>query len=157
MRLHVVLAFAALAALAACAETTQKYWKGGSAFVAVPTACNDNHFPVYFAEGSDKLTDPARQVIDAKAQEMKVCGVHEVRVIGLADATGTPEANLTLSQKRARRVAEALEASGFPKPIFAVRAEGAHGAVRWNGQEEPVRHRVEVYLSVGPAPVKRVS
>ncbi len=150
MRLHPALAFVGLAALAACTQT-HGFWKGGSAFVATPSPCSDDHFPVYFAEGSDQLSSPARQLIAAKARELKACHVKGVRVVGLADATGTPDANLTLSQRRARRVAEALAGSGLPAPAFEVRAAGAEGAVRRNGQEEPVRRRAEVYLSVGPA------
>lgn len=149
MRIRPLLALAALAALAGCAEG-QKFWRGGSAFIARPSPCSDDRFPVYFAEGSDRLTVAAHQVITAKARALKACRVRAVRVVGLADATGTPETNLTLSQKRARRVAEALSASGLPAPVFEVKAAGAQGAVRGDGREEPIRRRAEVYLTVSP-------
>jgi hypothetical protein len=150
MRLHPILAFAALVSLGACTET-HDFW-GKTAFSG-PARCSDGRFSIYFAEGSDRLTEPARQVIAARARVLRTCRIREVRVIGLSDASGAAESNLSLSQKRARRVAEALAAEGLPRPVFEVRGAGAWGATR-DGREIPVRRRAEVVLAVSPPPVQ---
>jgi outer membrane protein OmpA-like peptidoglycan-associated protein len=157
MRACPELAFIAAAALAGCIDPhtlldgSQSFQpKRSQPFVAAAPPCSDVSFSVYFAQGSDSLTEPARAVISAKAKQVATCHVWQVRVVGLADATGAPETNLSLSQKRARRVAEALATSGLPAPVFDVAGDGARGAVRRDGQEEPERRRAEVFLTVRP-------
>jgi outer membrane protein OmpA-like peptidoglycan-associated protein len=82
--------------------------------VAPSTACASRTFDVYFAESAATLTQPARQAIDLMARQMAGCQITHVTVIGLASATGTPETNLSLSQRRAQTVAQAFEAKGWP-------------------------------------------
>jgi len=92
----------------------------------------------------------AAQAIALQAGRLAGCEVRRVRVLGLADATGTPEANLTLSQRRARETAEALAAAGLPAPVFDVAAAGDAGAVTADGADQPLRRRAEVVIDARP-------
>lgn len=110
--------------------------------------CQDARFAVYFADGSARLTQPALQLLDETARRLRPCRVVRARVMGLADAKGTPDANLTLSQRRARQVMEALRSRGLPAPSFEIAAAGEAGALLPDGREDPVRRRTEVFLEV---------
>lgn len=123
---------------------------GGDALVAQPDACAPKRFDVYFAENQAVLTDAARTAIGLTATQLQPCQIQTVRVLGLADATGAAEANLTLSQQRALAVVEALEAQGWPAPAFEVGAAGDAGAITPGGVEEPLRRRTEVLVTATP-------
>ena len=56
---------------------------------------------------------------------------------------------LTLSQRRAMAVVEALEAQGWPAPAFDVGAAGDTGAAA-GGINEPLRRRTEVIVEAEP-------
>ena len=67
-----------------------------------PPVCADFQASLYFDRDSAVLTREARMVLaNAKAQA-RDCAVRSVRVVGLADAVGAPDANLALSSRRAR-------------------------------------------------------
>lgn len=118
--------------------------------VQAATPCVDSHFTVYFNEGSNRLTRPATQLISETGRSLKDCSISRARVVGLADATGTPEANRTLSQRRAAVVADALRAQGIPAPQFELAAAGEDGAVTADGREAPMRRQADVFLTVVP-------
>lgn len=149
MRGLLTLTIALGAGLSACAG-------GGSVFrdrsdlVAEPAACQAMRFDVYFDDGSARLTSAARQAIGLAATQLQGCGIAQVRVLGLADARGASEANMTLSQRRARAVAEALRAAGWPEPAFDLAAAGDEGALTETGAREPLRRRVEVLVETAP-------
>ncbi|MNE15132.1 Outer membrane protein A precursor [compost metagenome] len=84
------------------------------------------------------------------ATQLQGCDVTKVQVLGLADArTGTAAVNQSLSERRARSVAEALVSAGLPAPAFEVAAAGAAGAVV-NGVNDPLRRRTEVLIEAKP-------
>jgi peptidoglycan-associated lipoprotein len=112
--------------------------------------CEDTHFTVYFNEGSNRLTRQAGQVIQETGRAMKECTIVRARVLGLTDATGAAQANMTLSQQRAVTVAGALRQQGLPAPSFEIEAGGEAGAMSSDGHEDPVRRRAEVFLEVQP-------
>jgi hypothetical protein len=118
--------------------------------VTTPSACAAKRFDVYFAESQAGLTDAAREAIGLTATQLQGCAIRSVRVLGLADASGTPEANLSLSQRRAVAVAQALTAAGWPAPAFDIAAAGEGGAVTPGGVEEPLRRRTEVLVDAAP-------
>lgn len=142
-----VLAFGSLTA--SCAAVTAPF-ASRDALVATPDPCADRRFEIYFAEGRAELTAAARSAIDLTADQLQSCEVRHVRVLGLADATGEPRANLTLSERRADVVAEALAAAGWPAPAFELEAGGADGAVTASGASEPLRRRTEVVVHARP-------
>ena len=115
--------------------------------VAEPSACGPKAFEVYFADGEARLTN---QAIGLTATQLQGCDIQRVRVTGLADATGTEAVNMTLSQRRAMAVAEALVAAGWPTPAFEVEAAGETGAVDASGAREPMRRRTEVLVEAAP-------
>lgn len=118
--------------------------------VAEPTACGARNFEVYFAEAAAQLTAPARQTIDLVADQLKSCEITQVAVIGLSSATGTPEANLTLSQRRAQSVAAEFQRRGWPEPAFRLEAAGDAGAVTADGTMEPLRRRTLIFIESRP-------
>lgn len=138
-----VLTAALLACLlgAACAPTPKR-----EALVGSESPCMPLRFDVYFVEGQARLTDAASTAIGAAANQVRDCDVRRVRVLGLADATGTAGANMTLSQRRARETAQALAAAGLPAPAFDVVAAGDAGATAADGASEPLRRRTEILI-----------
>ncbi|VTO20231.1 OmpA family protein [Brevundimonas vancanneytii] len=141
----VVLLTAGLAA-AGCAATSG--YKERSDLVSNPSACADKRFEVYFVPDRATLTDAARQAIGMTATQLQGCQIKHVKVTGLADArSGTATANQTISEQRARAVAEALAGAGLPAPAFDIEASGAQGAVV-GGVNNPLRRRTEVLIEV---------
>lgn len=118
--------------------------------VAQPSACGNRSFEVYFAESVAQLTAPARQAVDLVADQMAGCDITRVTVVGLASATGTPEANLSLSQRRAQTVAAEFARRGWPAPAFQLDAAGDAGAVTPEGTMEPLRRRTQVFIESRP-------
>lgn len=118
--------------------------------VATPSPCGERKFDVYFADSQAGLTQAARQAISLTATALQSCEIRSVRVTGLADARGGAAANLTLSQRRARAVAEALTSAGWPAPVFDVEAAGSEGAANAAGVAEPLRRRTEVVVEAVP-------
>lgn len=145
-RLGLMLTGAGALAAAGCAETP---WSRGP-LVAEPSACAPQKFDVYFREGEARLTDPALHAIGLTATQLQGCDIRKVEVIGLADATGRPEANLDLSERRALAVTEALAAAGWPTPVFSLVAAGQSGSVAAGGAVEPMRRRTEVLVDAAP-------
>ena len=137
-----------LALLAGC--TTPGVYKKRSDLVSNPAACAAKRFEVYFDQDQARLTNAAREAISLTATQLQGCDVTRVQVLGLADArSGTAAANQSLSERRARSVAEALAGVGLPAPAFEVAAAGAEGAVV-NGVNDPLRRRTEVLIEAKP-------
>lgn len=128
-----------------CAQTPKR-----SSLVVGESGCQSGRFDVYFVENQARLTDAAQLLLNTAAEKARQCRVAKVRVLGLADATGASEANMTLSQQRARAVAQALTRAGMPAPVFEVAAAGDAGAVTPSGQDELLRRRTEVIVEVAP-------
>lgn len=125
-------------------------FRNRSDLVVEPSACTAKRFEVYFTEGEARLTGPARQAIGMTAAQLQGCDIRKVQVLGLASATGDAASNLSLSQRRALAVAEALAAAGWPAPAFDVDAAGDTGAVADSGVQEPMRRRTEVLIDAAP-------
>ena len=142
----VLTAAAAASALAACAGAE----KAPEALVATPNGCAPARFEVYFAEGQAELTQAALQAVGLHATRLQGCDIRRVQVVGLADPTGAPEANLDLSERRALAVAEALTAAGWPTPAFEIAAAGESGAIAPGGAVQPLRRRTEVVVEAAP-------
>ncbi|MGV3580372.1 OmpA family protein [Brevundimonas sp.] len=145
MRSVMLAAGAAAVGLAGCSTTPSR-----DALVAEPSACAAKRFDVYFAEDQAQLTDAARTAIGLTATQLQGCQIRTVRVLGLASATGSAEANQSLSEQRALAVAEALVAAGWPTPAFELEAAGDQGATTPTGVAEPLRRRTEVLVDAAP-------
>ncbi|HEY1073881.1 OmpA family protein [Brevundimonas sp.] len=137
-----------VAILAGC--STPGAYKKRSDLVSNPAACASKRFEVYFDQDQARLTVAAREAISLTATQLQGCDITRVQVLGLADArTGTAASNQSLSERRARSVAEALAGVGLPAPAFEVAAAGAEGAVV-NGVNDPLRRRTEVMIEAQP-------
>ena len=112
--------------------------------------CADQRVAVYFESESSEIGPESRAVISAAAKPAKRCRVLNVEVVGLADATGAPGANLELSKRRAASVTAALAASGLPTKDLKVTAAGQAGATTADGKSAPLRRRAEVVMHMGP-------
>lgn len=126
-------------------------WPGTRAEVEqAPNPCIDFTVSVYFANNVSSLTRENRAVLSTAATQTLGCRLNGVNVVGLSDPTGSPAANLALSQKRADAVREALNASGLGNITFD--AAGAAGAAKPGGQIDPLRRRADVLISLSPMP-----
>jgi outer membrane protein OmpA-like peptidoglycan-associated protein len=131
-------------ALAACSTTHRVQ------VVRAPQACHDQTVQIYFEPESAEVTAEGRAVIGAAATSAKGCVVRTVQVVGLADAVGSPTANLQLSKERARSVSAVLAEAGLPPAEFQLAAAGSQGAVTTEGTAKPLRRRADVILRLTP-------
>jgi peptidoglycan-associated lipoprotein len=118
--------------------------KSRAQIVKVAPSCEDFAVQIYFESESTKLTSEARSVLRSADDLTTGCKVASVRVIGLADSVGAPDANLTLSKQRADVVTRALGKIGFNNVEFDVGAAGDLGATTRNGEARPLRRRADI-------------
>jgi outer membrane protein OmpA-like peptidoglycan-associated protein len=111
--------------------------------VRSPLACQDANVSVYFEKDVAELTAEGRKVLTDAARRASACTVKSVGVVGLADASGDPAANLELSRKRAATVTAALAGAGVTAELL-VDAKGDAGAVTANGEVAPLRRRTDI-------------
>ena len=132
---HSLAAVSAVSALtlAGCATPSR---------VARTNLCEDLKVSIYFDDGSARITRDARQVLAEAAEMRATCALGVVDVVGLADAVGDPQANLVLSQQRAKAVTQALGGLGFGNVRIA--AAGAAGAETPAGALRPLRRRADL-------------
>lgn len=147
MKRLIIIASAA-AVVAGCGWTPGM--RDRSELVAEPSPCTDKRFEVYFAENEARLTTAALQAIGLTATQLQGCEIKRVQVVGLASASGDVASNLSLSERRATAVAEALVAAGWPTPVFELGAVGDAGATTTAGTNEPMRRRTEVVVEAAP-------
>ncbi len=131
---RILLAVVASASLAGC-QTVHR---------AINSPCRDTKLTLYFESNSETLTDAGRQIVELTARRLRGCAVKNLDLVGLADPTGSPEINLTLSQHRANNVLEAFVRAGLPVPKYSLVAAGEKGAVTAGGAVVPLRRQVDV-------------
>ena len=115
--------------------------------------CASTRFPIYFAKGSDALSDQAHDAIRAGADLVRTCQVREVDIFGLAEADGPASVDLDLSKRRAANVAQALAAAGLPQPLFDVQGLGASNARTAQGRPAMLQRKTLVVIQVASAPL----
>jgi OOP family OmpA-OmpF porin len=115
---------------------------------ALVSACATARFPIYFAKGSDELSDQARDAIRGGADLVRTCKVTEVDVFGLTSADGSVSVDLALSKRRAANVAQALAAAGLPEPLFDVEGLGASTARTAHGGRAMLQRKTLVVIQV---------
>jgi len=141
------LACLILAGLALGACTSSSPYKSRDQLVSNSLNCGERRFEIYFQNDQASLTPSALTALQLTAEQLKACQITKVQVTGLADARGgVTDANQSLSERRAKAVAEALQTIGLPAPAFEVQAAGASGA-RTDGINDPLRRRTEVVIS----------
>ena len=135
-------------ALAGCAGSEGPWRTLRKPVAAAPPACADFQASVYFDQDSAELTREARMVLANAQGQARGCAVRSVRVVGLADAVGTSEANLILSRRRAAAVTSALAKVGFAKVEIDAVAAGDAGAVAPSGAAAPLRRRADILFDL---------
>lgn len=104
---------------------------------------------VFFDTDSFKLSKPAKEALDRIGQMLKISDARHIRVRGHTDATGDETHNLTLSEKRAERVAEYLIDSAELNPdSMSYDGKGAKDPIADNATSEgrAKNRRVEIIL-----------
>lgn len=135
------------AGLAGCASTPSSRDR----IVKAAPHCVDQTVAVYFEPQSAEVTSEGRAVLKAAAGQAAGCTVTGVDILGLADAVGAPDASLQLSKRRGEAVTQALARAGLPRTAYNITAAGQAGAVTANGNNRPLRRRVDVVMHLAPA------
>ncbi len=105
---------------------------------------------IHFAPGSAKLSDSARIVLSEIANQMKTSGLNGAYLVGRTDRSGSADANLALSEKRAIAVAKYL--NRFLDDLGMVGAEityesmGEYESNMREGSTNPFDRKVSVML-----------
>lgn len=118
--------------------------KSRAQIVQMAPSCEDFSVQIYFESRSAQLTDEARSVLKGADALATGCKVASVRVVGLADALGAPDANLALSKQRAEAVTRALDKMGYSNVAFDVGAAGDAGAMTNDGENRPLRRQADI-------------
>lgn len=140
---HKTAALCLVLALCGC-QSVQR--RPARALIQAPQNCVDINFPIYFEPRSAAVTREADRLIAAARGQALGCQVTGIVVIGLADAPGSPGANLELSSRRAKAVAAELHRRGFTDAEFREAAVGAAGASTAAGADRPLRRRADVSI-----------
>ena len=103
---------------------------------------------VLFALGKSELTPKAIQSVDKLSEFLLKCTNRNVLIEGHTDSTGSDQLNMTLSQKRADAIKEALTAKGVPEGRITTKGYGKKYPVASNdtpsGRSQ--NRRVEVLI-----------
>ena len=137
-------------AIAGCAQIEGPFRVLRKPVAVAPPVCAGFQASLYFDRDSAQLTREARRVLGDAKVRARNCVVRSVRVVGLADAVGAPEANLALSRRRAEAVSRALARVGFAKAEVDVAAVGDAGSISASGAAAPLRRRADVLFDLAP-------
>lgn len=108
-----------------------------------------SNFIVYFGFNRTNLTDRARATLDEVVAAVQSMGATALSIVGHTDTVGSPTYNQGLSERRARRVANALVERGVPAGSMTLAGRGENQLARATGDNvrEPLNRRVEISLS----------
>ena len=106
-------------------------------------SCSDFFFPIYFAPGSVEVNASTWRVMQAAGRRSQGCRIDEVKAVGLPDPDDR-DPQLALPRERARRVASALRAAGFPAPQFQLSPLGEAGETL--PRAKAPRRRADVFV-----------
>ena len=137
--------------------------RGGKTFCITPedaralldealAACRGSspaNFIVYFGFDRTNLTDRARATLDEVVGAVNSMGATALSIVGHADTVGSQAYNQGLSERRARRVGNALVERGIPASAMTLagRSENDPAVATGNNVREPKNRRVEITLS----------
>ncbi|PKQ02622.1 MAG: hypothetical protein CVT73_17810 [Alphaproteobacteria bacterium HGW-Alphaproteobacteria-12] len=135
---------------AALAQTSEMHSQGhGCRNLGSSNKLFDRNYYVYFETNSSRIDPKYQSEFERIYKLAKGQNAQQICLFGKSSKTGDPAANTELSRKRARNVAAAFEALGWPHSKIAVLAEGeAWGwlqeTLTWDSQED---RRVRIRLS----------
>ncbi len=119
------------------------------ALAACAGGAGPGNFIVYFGFDRTNLTDRARATLDEVVAAVQSMGATALSVVGHADTVGSVSYNQGLSERRARRVANALVERGVPAGSMTLAGRSENDPARATGDNvrEPLNRRVEITLS----------
>ena len=97
---------------------------------AVPARREVRTYIVFFERDDAELNDRGRVVVAEAAAKSTSTPTTRIDVSGHADATGTPQANMEVSMRRARTVAGELVRNGVPRDVISITAYGSNRPLR---------------------------
>jgi len=102
-------------------------------------------------DGND-LSGDGRDVLERTAELLRHYDHSAVAVAGYTDTSGSPDQNMTVSQKRARTVADALVSDGVAGPRVGAQGYGATHLKIVTGPNvnEPRNRRIEIRVIARP-------
>lgn len=103
-------------------------------------------YTLYFDLASENLTPESSRELDAILSEVSGRQAVEIIVVGHSDTSGTTDANLALSQRRADRMRQLVIERGAPPQIVSATGVGASDLVVQTGENiaEERNRRVEI-------------
>jgi outer membrane protein OmpA-like peptidoglycan-associated protein/ABC-type amino acid transport substrate-binding protein len=110
---------------------------------------------IYFQEGSYVLDQNAKSIVETIAEKLRSFPALCVKVYGHTNSVGSPAANKSLSDQRARSIAahlQSLDPAAFPAARFDVRGFGSEQPILKGGAEDrDASRRTEFKLFNCPA------
>ena len=105
-------------------------------------------YMVFFPLGSTQLSSDDQNALAQAAQVYKTKPNARVAVTGYADTVGSPDLNMTLSQRRADIVKDVLVKNGVPASAVTTAASGDTGLLVETGPQtnQPKNRRVVVVI-----------
>ena len=91
---------------------------------------------IFFAPGSADLDENAKQVLEEQVKTLPQTLNAYIRVEGNTDNTGNSQANISLSEARARAVIDYLAARGVERTRFIAKGNGPNKPVATNGTND---------------------
>lgn len=121
---------------------------------AEPTPAVPRDYRVFFDWDSAEVTPGAAEVLRQAAENAKASRLTVIRIVGHADRSGPNDYNQTLSERRARAVAQELARHGIPTNDVALYGQGETEPLveTGDGVREPQNRRVRVVMG-SPADV----
>jgi outer membrane protein OmpA-like peptidoglycan-associated protein len=114
----------------------------------VAAAPREQSLLVFFDFDQATITQEGQQVIRRAVENYRRGGVPRIVATGHADRSGTPEYNMSLSDRRAVAVRQALVAAGIPAADIGTQARGESQPLvpTADGEREPQNRRVEIAI-----------
>jgi OmpA-OmpF porin, OOP family len=113
---------------------------------------SEKAWSIEFGSGTDKLSGDAEKQLQALFNDLVVANGLKVEVHGHTDNVGTPEGNMSLSEKRAFAVKKWLEAkssTNFPEGRIAISAHGSTNPLVPNDSPEGKAKNRRVTIVLG--------
>lgn len=114
----------------------------------VAAAPREQSLLVFFDFDQATITPEGQQVIQRAVENYRRGGTPRIVATGHADRVGTPDYNMTLSERRAAAVREALARAGVPSNEIGTQARGETQPLvpTADGEREPQNRRVEIAI-----------
>jgi len=110
-----------------------------------------------FASNSSRLNDASMATLRRMAEVLNRYPGASIHIVGHTDRTGSEQLNLTLSQRRARSVADALAQSGVDPARISCDGRGFSQPKTTNATPagRALNRRIEIFISAGESMLRQ--